>query len=619
MCGIAGLVGFGASLDIAEKMSSAIKHRGPDGDGFWQAQNVAFAHRRLSVIDLQDGSQPMRSASGRWTLIYNGEVYNYKELREGALAGYPFRTQSDTEVILAGLDRWGEGVLGRLNGMFAIAAYDHKTERVLLARDARGIKPLYYSRVSDRMLAFSSEIAGLFAAGNSPVLNENALEVFLDIRFVPSPATLFYGVQKLEPGHYLWVDNDGSPSKAVLFAGRAPSIDRTTTRNERAQALGAALLRAVDRQLVADVPVGILLSGGVDSAVVAAAAVRTGRDIDTFCVGYAEDHWSNEFAEARETAKLLGTNHHELHIDGDAAISGMRALVRHLEEPVVTTSLFSYFLLCEAVAKHRKVVLSGQGADEPWGGYGRHRIAALAPVFSPFVAIMPERLPVLQRLQDRWFRVRAAIQPGLEPERWANLHMLFEDADRRLIRSGSVPRIHGANALSPLSGILPTNGTFLERLLAMETRSSLPDNLLMLGDKLSMAWGLEVRVPLLDDDYMRLVEATPGKLRRGGLLAGDGKSLHKEVSRTLLPAAIVNRPKKGFQSPIASWLKQNLGRHVGELLEQPRSFTRTYLNLGAARALVEQHVAGKKGSLERQLFALWVLEEWNIAYFQGRG
>lgn len=619
MCGIAGLVGYEASLDIAVQMASSIQHRGPDGDGFWQTKNVAIAHRRLSIIDLDGGAQPMHSASGRWTLIYNGELYNYRELQEGALAGYPFRTNSDTEVILAGLEKWGEGVLRHLNGMFAIAAYDHHTQRVLLARDERGIKPLYYCRLSNGVLAFASEVAALRAAGYSPSLNAKALDVFLDVRFVPSPATLFDGVKKLASGHFLWVDADGSPSESTMFVDSAPAIDRVTRRGERAQKLREALLKAVERQLSADVPVGILLSGGVDSAVVAAAAVRSGREIDTFCVGYAEDHWSNEFSEARETAKLLGTKHHELHIDGDAAIAGMRALVRHLEEPVVTTSLFSYFLLCEAVAKHRKVVLSGQGADEPWGGYGRHRVAALKPLYAPIGALLPERLPAFHGFQDRWSRLRKAVQPGPEPERWANLHMLFDDVDRRLIRAGSTPGYEGANALSQLLGVLPTNGNFLERLLAMETRSSLSDNLLMLGDKLSMAWGLEVRVPLLDNDYMRLVEATPGKWRRGGWLAGDGKSLHKEVSRFLLPKTIVDRPKKGFQSPIANWLRKNLGRHVGDLLEAPRSFTRAYLSLDAARALVQRHIAGEKGSLERQLFALWVLEEWNIAYLQEGG
>lgn len=617
MCGIAGLVGPASSRERAAKMAAAIQHRGPDGEGLWEGTGVALAHRRLSIIDLDGGLQPMHSASGRWTLVYNGELYNYRELRSGPLAGYPYQTQSDTEVILAGLDEWGEEVLERLNGMFAIAAYSHQEQRLLLARDAQGIKPLYHARFADGTLVFASEVAALRGAGYMPTVNEVALDTFLDIRFVPSPATIFHGVQKLEPGHLLWVGTDGDSSEPKMFSAAAPEIDRATPQAARVGAVREGLLLAVERQLVADVPIGVLLSGGVDSAVVAAAAVGTGRQIDTFCVGYAQDHWSNEFAEARETAQLLGTNHHELHIDADAAIDGMRALVRHLEEPVVTTSLFSYFLLCEAVAKHRKVVLSGQGADEPWGGYGRHRVAALQHALAPFAPLMPERLPIFGEFQDRWSRLRAALQPGSEPHRWARLHMLFDDADRSQIRGGSLPGNAGAEALAPLVDLLPKNGNFLERLLAMETRTSLPDNLLMLGDKLSMAWGLEVRVPLLDRDYLRLVEATPGEWRRGGRLAAKGKLLHKQVCRSLLPDTIINRPKKGFQSPIATWLRDHLGYHVAELIERPHSFTRAYLNLNAARGLLDRHRASRSGNLERQLFALWVLEEWSIAYLGG--
>lgn len=614
MCGIAGLVGPGSSKTAAGAMAGALRHRGPDGEGLWADDGVAFAHRRLSIIDLAGGAQPMRSASGRWTLIYNGELYNYRELRAGALALYPYRTECDTEVILAGLDQWGEEVLPRLKGMFAIAAYDHRERRVLLARDGQGIKPLYYVRLRDGTLAFGSEIAALRAAGYVAAVDEAALGVFLDIRFVPGPHTMFRGVRKMRPGHRLWVDCDGVVSEQRLFADPAPPIDRATSRQAQADALRDALHKGVASQLVADVPVGVLLSGGVDSAAVAAAAVRAGGRISTFCVGYAEDHWSNEFVEARETARLLGTEHHELHIDADGAIGGMRALIRHLEEPVVTTSLFSYFLLCEAVAKHRKVVLSGQGADEPWGGYGRHRVAALRHLLVPLMAVMPERLPGLGQLGESWSRLRAALRPSGEAERWAALHMLFSDPDRAWIRPGSPPGQAGAEALAPLAAVLPENGDSLERLLAMETRSSLPDNLLMLGDKLSMAWGLEVRVPLLDVDYLRLVEATPGHRRRGGLLAGNGKSLHKEVCRSLLPSEIVNRPKKGFQSPIAAWLREHLGEHVAEMIERPGSFTRSYLDITAARSLLNRHRAARSGSLERQLFALWVLEEWSATY-----
>lgn len=616
MCGIAGLVGPGAGKAMSAAMALSLQHRGPDGEGLWSQEGVAFAHRRLSIIDLIGGAQPMHSSSGSWTLIYNGELYNYRELRAGELADYQYRTDSDTEVILAGLERWGEAVLHRLKGMFAIAAYDHRNRRTLLARDGQGIKPLYLGHLPDGTLAFGSEVTALQAAGLPVAVDEAALDTFLDIRFVPAPATMFRGVHKLRPGHRLWVGEAGVVSEQEPFVAPAPVIDRRTPRAQRANLLRDALLKGVASQLVSDVPVGVLLSGGVDSAAVAAAAVRAGGQISTFCIGYEQDHWSNEFTEARETARLLGTEHHELRIDADAAIDGMRALVRHLEEPVVTTSLFSYFLLCQAVAKHRKVVLSGQGADEPWGGYGRHRVAALRDLMAPAARLLPRKAPI-GRLGDTWSRLLTALRSGTEAERWAALHMLFADSDRSLIRSGQAPGKAGAAALAPLAAMAPADGTFLERLLAAETRSSLPDNLLMLGDKLSMAWGLEVRVPLLDPDYLRLVEATPGRWRRGGALARSGKALHKQVCRSLLPTAIVDRPKKGFQSPIAAWLRDHLGAHVTEMIERPRSFTRAYLNLGAARSLLDRHRAASSGSLERQLFALWVLEEWNVAYLEG--
>lgn len=613
MCGIAGLVGPTSSQDKAVTMADALRHRGPDGDGFWISDNIAFAHRRLAIIDLAGGVQPMHSVSGRWTLTYNGELYNYRELREGELSDYPYQTDSDTEVIIAALERWGEAALAKLNGMFAIAAFDAQTDRVLVARDGAGIKPLYYTRLDDGTFAFGSEVAAILAAGHQFAVNESALDIFLDVRFVPAPRTLFDRVEKLRPGHFLWVAKNGSPSDQQRFVEPAPPIDRGLSKRDHVSRLRDAMIVGVERQLVADVPVGILLSGGVDSAAVAAAAVRAGGQISTFCVGYTQDHSSNEFVEARETAQLLGTDHHELRIDAEAAIAGMRALIRHLEEPVVTTSLFSYFLLCQAVAQHRKVVLSGQGADEPWGGYGRHRVAALHSLLG-VTGYLPERLPILKRYQDLWSRLRDAANGGSEQERWAALHMLFDRSDRANIRQRSAPGVAGAAALGDVSSSLPRDASALERLLAMETRTSLPDNLLMLGDKLSMAWGLEVRVPLLDPDYLKAVESTPGHWRRGGLLARTGKVLHKEVCRSLLPDAIVNRTKKGFQSPIATWLTDHLGEHLAIMIDRPQSFTRAYLDIATARTLLSKHREGRSGSLERQLFALWVLEEWYVYY-----
>lgn len=613
MCGIAGWIGPRAGEAVAIRMADAIAHRGPDGSGVWTGPGVALSHRRLSIVDIAGGHQPMMSASGRWVLVFNGEIYNFRDLKQGALRDYPYRTYSDTEVILAALDRWGGNAVEHIDGMFGIAAWDRIEQRLLLARDGQGIKPLYYAKIADAMV-FGSEIASLLAAGVRPAVDEDGLSVFLDLRFIPSPATLFQGVSRLAPGHRLWIEKDGHVGISEPFAFDAPSIDRTTSAAIFAERLHNTLVNSVKRQLVADVPIGILLSGGVDSAAVAAAAVRTGSSVSTFCIGYEDDHPSNEYSEARRTAQILGTDHHELHIDAALAADSMPKVIKHLEEPVVTTSMFSYYLLCQGVAKHRKVVLSGQGIDEPWAGYSRHRVAALSPVLAPLIRALPTRFPMRGNLTETWQRLQEALRPRDEIGRIIGLHTLFPGLDRSSIRPND-SNAFTYKAVENILGALPPNGTFLERLLAFETRTSLPDNLLLIGDKLSMASGLEVRVPMLDPAYLRLVETVPGDLRRAGFLAGNGKMLHKRVCESLLPLEVVHRRKKGFQSPIEVWLKRDLGARISDLVEDTRSFTRTYLEINTVRRIISDHKQGNRGNLERQLFAIWVLEEWHKVFF----
>ncbi len=611
MCGIAGIVGPSATSDVAEEMALALAHRGPDGAGLWQAKGVALGHRRLSIVDLAGGSQPMVSASGRWVLIFNGEIYNYQNLRHTCYADYAYRTMCDTEVILAGLELEGEAALPRLVGMFAIAAWDRQEQRLLLARDGQGIKPLYYAQDGSSAL-FASEIGALQAGGLQLRTDKVSLETFLDLRFVPPPRTMFEAVRKLPPGHFVHVAADGSLDAAQPFAFHAPRIARSIRRAPARQKVLDALLQAVSRQMMADVPVGILLSGGVNSAVVAAAAKRSGQSVSTFCVGYADSHASNELDEARRSAELLGTDHQELTISSQDVVAAMPRLIRHLEEPVVTTSLFSFYLLCEEVARHRKVVLTGQGADEPWAGYGRHRVCRLLPLLRPLAPLFNSNLLSLVISHDDAERVRKVLGARTEIARWRTLNAIFSDTERAALTSC---RANDTDAL--LAGylpFLPENGTDFERLLAFEVRSSLPENLLMLADKLSMAHSLEVRVPLLDSDYLSTVEMLPQHLRRGLWTAGSAKLLHKEVCKILLPAEIVQRPKKGFQTPFETWMRGELGEHLLAMVCDSNSFTRRHLSIDAVRDLIGAHVRGRRGNLERQLFAIWTLEEWHRAF-----
>ncbi len=613
MCGIAGRIGLGATEENVKKMSSAISHRGPDDSGVWLDEGVALAHQRLAIIDISGGKQPMTSASGRWVLVFNGEIYNFQDLKIGLLAQYPYRTNSDTEVILAALDTWGEAAIRRIEGMFAIAAWDTVDKRLLVARDAQGIKPLYFSTIGEDFV-FGSEVSALLAAGLRPEVDESILDVFLDLRFVPSPNTLFNGIKKLPPGHRVWIDADGSVGELCPFDFHAPLIKHVGAKCDLINQTLRAFMDAVQRQMIADVPIGVLLSGGIDSGAVAAAAVRSGGSVSTFCVGYTENHSSNEFGEARRTAELLGTDHHELHIDPKSAMNIMPVVVRHLEEPVVTSSCFSFFLLCETVAKHRKVVLSGQGADEPWGGYGRHQVAALSGILAPIIFSANKVLPNSMNTNDVWKRLLEAFCSTEEIEKMIGLHALFPGRDRDRIRktNGSCDT---HSYLQPLLKALPANGTFLERLLALEVRSSLADNLLLVGDKLSMASGLEVRVPLLDPIYLKKVESIPGALRRGGLFSQHGKMLHKLICGKLLPKEVTSRRKKGFQTPMENWMKRELGDHLLDMIDETKSFSRRYLEVKYAKTLVEKHRSGRHGNLERQLFAIWILEEWYRVFF----
>jgi asparagine synthase (glutamine-hydrolysing) len=611
MCGIAGLVGAGTKTQTVWAMTRALAHRGPDGEGVWSSHDVALGHRRLSIIDIAGGQQPMISASGRWVIVYNGEIYNFLELRNSRYRDYPYRTRSDTETLLAGLEYEGENCLRHFNGMFAFAAWDNEHQRLILARDGQGIKPLYYAE-GDGWLAFASEVRALLACGLHACTDVGSLDLFLDLRFVPAPYTIFKGIAKLSPGHYKVVHADGRTEVAVPFAFRAPKIERRMAKRVAKELLIDTLVAAVHRQLISDVPVGILLSGGVDSAAVTAAARRTSAVVSTFCVGYEDKHDANEFDEARRTADLLGTDHHELTIADHDVIAAMPTVIRHLEEPVVTTSMLSYYLLCQAVAKARKVVLTGQGADEPWAGYNRHRIARMLPVLRPVRFLLNKKVLALFFSRDDVLRIWEVLQARTELESWRALHCLFPGDGLRGIRPEAEP--HSLRALEVFRTAVSPNGTRFERLLAFEVRASLPENLLMLGDKLSMAHGLEVRVPLLDAEYIKLVEALPARFRMKGISAAGAKYLHKRVCEVLLPKEIVYRRKKGFQTPIDTWMRGRLGSHLDGLIRSPDSFTRRYLSLDAVQQLARAHREGRYGNLERQLFAIWLLEEWYRAF-----
>ena len=596
MCGISGIVGEKATRENINNCIQAITHRGPDEQGIWNEGNVALGHKRLSIIDLENGQQPMISNSGRWVLIYNGEIYNYLDLKKAQYSNYDYSTNCDTEVVLAGLELEGIECFKNFNGMFAIAAWDTQKKKLYLAKDSFGIKPLYFTYNNDiGHFSFSSEIKGLQKDTPEYNCNLNNIETYLHLRFVPPPKTVFENVYKLFPGHYMEVDEKGSFTEQKSFRFKAPEIDNKKTKTNFLKDLDSTLNVAVKNQLIADVPIGILLSGGVDSALIAAIAKQNIDTVDTFCVGYKDDHWSNEFKEAQETSKYLNTNHHELFISMDDAIESMPEIIRHLEEPVVTSSVFSYFLLTKQVAKHRKVVLTGQGIDEPWGGYRRHKIMKMLSIFPFLSKLNSKQLMNLVTSEDNSNRMVSVLNSKNELEKIMHLNSIFPNQEiNKLFKNNTSQQGFIQELLSYYIQFLPKNGTSFERILAADTRLSLPENLLMLGDKLSMANSIEVRVPFLDHEYMNLVESLPGKYRVKGGVKINSKYLHKEIAKKYLSDDIIYRKKKGFLTPIDEWLKGKLGDYISEIIHQDNSFTKNYLNINYIQSL----------------FSIWALEEW---------
>jgi asparagine synthase (glutamine-hydrolysing) len=595
-------------------MIDAIRHRGPDGEALEAGPGHVFGHARLAIIDIESGRQPMLSASGRWLIAFNGEIYNFRELRSEIGGRYRFQTRSDTEVVLACVETLGvQAALAALDGMFAIALFDREHRQLHLARDHFGIKPLYYSKLERSNVAFASEIKALVAAGTPPPIDRTAVVTQLLCRFIPAPYTGRQGIAKLRPGEWLTFDTDGqllgTPQRILPRA-------RSEAAGEDPEVTAQLLRRAVQHQTVSDVPIGSLLSGGIDSALVTQFAAQINPALHSYCVGYGEDDRATEFDEAAESARLIGSEHRNIVVSADDYASALSSCIHHLEEPVATTSLVSYMLLCEAVARERKVVLAGQGADEPWAGYTRHRFEALLQHYGPAMRTLA---PIGQLAASR-ARLREILGAlGDETLRWVAYRSLYPLARLRDLLGGATvdEALHRiADALAWSDGQAPEVarvGAF-ERLCLRDCFTDLADNLLLLGDKLSMAHGLEVRVPMLDVAYATHVLRLPLRRRRRGLLMQRGKAQHKDVALSSLPADVVNRPKRGFETPLQRWLAGELGRAVTAQLKSPSAPVAGLLPVAELLGASATTSTGVDYERQQQIFSLWLTDEWTKLY-----
>ena len=633
MCGIAGGLGEEVAPEVGW-MTRLLSHRGPDDEGVWSSRRfpISLGNRRLKILDLSSsGHQPMTSDDGRWALTFNGEIYNHPALRdELAACGWRFRSQTDTETVLASLIEWGAAALRRIQGMFALAFWDDEERRLLLARDRLGIKPLYYARGKDAF-AFASEIKAILGSGVvSPALDRSQLVSYMRLLWVPEPGTLFEGIHKLPPATYLTLQ---SGREEIVSYWEIPTPDPDPSSLPVAAArLRDALEGAVERQLRADVPVGAFLSGGLDStALVMMAARNPAREIRTYSIGFSpsdlrRDGAADELRYARLAADAAGTTHQEMILSSD--IGGLlRRVVRMLEDPVADPAAINAFLLCEAARPTSTVLLSGTGGDEVFGGYRKYlgtllgeryrsTPSAARAIFEPAVRALPLRVGGVGLRPVRFLKklMEHAAKPTLQ--RFLGYSTYFTPTELGgLIEAPAIPLSDELAGLTALRDAWDARGTddLVDRMTYLDLKFYLPGLGLAYMDKASMGASVEVRVPLLDETVVESAARLPGAYKIAGM---QSKVVFREAVRDLVPREILRRPKAPFFAPVGTWLREGLHSLCAELLDERRVRGRGILRPSGVQRLLREHATGQSDHGLR-IWALLTLELWMQEFVDG--
>jgi asparagine synthase (glutamine-hydrolysing) len=617
MCGICGQYNFEGLEPVrrrdVEAMTRTLVHRGPDDEGYHVDGPLGFGFRRLSIIDLAGGHQPMSDREESVWVVFNGEIYNFHELkRELEGYGHVFRTNSDTEVIVHGYKQWGDDVLSRLNGMFGLAIWDERRRRLVLARDAFGIKLIYY-RIHRGCLYFGSEMRAVRAAmTDGAEIDPTSVNLFLRYRYTPSPNTMVKGIHKLAPGTKLTIEN-GSSKLDRWYRFKPTPFAPAKSPSEAREELEALYQRAVRRQLISDVPVGLLLSGGIDSGLLLALMNLNGRAWPTYTVGYGSTFADDELRDAAETASVLGSNHTSVTITRSIFEDALPKIVASLEEPIATSSIVPMYFVCERARQDVKVALVGQGPDELFGGYRRH----LGLRYNAWWTRLPEwmRTPISSAVATlpRNETLKRGVYSLAIPDRMRKYQYVLS-----ILPGDQIDGLFQDGQLEPTSGDaiqqcwdsmvdLMSGTDELGGLQFLEVRSTLPDELLMYADKLSMAHGLELRVPFVDKEIVEYVERLPANLK---VRNGSRKWLHRQVCQTYLPGAILRRKKRGFAANVVDdWFRTAISGTMMETLLDTGSRIYEYLRPSAVRELSLQHSSGRQDN-HKILFSLVVLEQW---------
>jgi asparagine synthase (glutamine-hydrolysing) len=624
MCGIAGQVNTDrrpVEARLITAMGDSLRHRGPDDHGVYVKGHVGLAHRRLSVLDLSPaGHQPMSNESGTTWIVFNGEIYNYRELRDELAPRRAFRSRTDTEVILGLYEEHGLRCVPMLGGMFAFAIWDERAQRLVLARDRLGKKPLYYA-VTDRGLVFASELKALLVGVSTPAIDPLALHHYLTFQYVPTPLTIFQGIRKLRPGHVLVYEN-GKISESAYWSLQYTDKLSGRTEAEYLEEFRARLTDAVRQRLESDVPLGAFLSGGVDSSsVVALMSGLMAQPVKTFSIGFKEEAF-NELPYAGTVARLFKTDHHEFVVE-PSAVDILPTLVRVYDEPYADSSAIPTYYVAQLSRQHVTVALNGDGGDELMGGYPRYDMTT-------FDRVAARYLP--NGAQERLHSLLARVPPGL-PGAGLLRHRLagmiapfsraylgricyfYPDEKERLYTPefGETVRGHDSYDLLVRWFEEVPASDLLDRMLGVDTRSYLPDDLLVKVDRATMAHGLEARSPLLDHRLVEFAASLPVDLK---VRHGRTKYLLKTAMRGILPDRILDRDKMGFGVPIARWFRQDCREFLRDILLSDRCLSRGYFRPERVRQLVDAHQAAE-ADYGYRLYALLMLELWHREYVDG--
>jgi asparagine synthase (glutamine-hydrolysing) len=628
MCGIVGIArGAGAprtSVEDVRRMASAIVHRGPDDEGFYAADEIVLGMRRLSIIDLAGGHQPIANEDESLWVVCNGEIYNYRELRAELLkAGHAFRTHSDVEVVLHLYEEYGDKFLDRISGMYAIALWDVRRKRLLLVRDRMGQKPLYYS-IDGHRLAFASEVKSLLAlSGVRAQIDRDAVRDYLALGYAVAPQTMFKGVRKLPPASVLIWENGAA--RVQTYWSAPDRVLAGVSEREWSERVRAELERAVRDHMVSDVPIGAFLSGGIDSsAVVALMAAESKLPVNTYSIGYGGPgaaSYYNELAYASIVAKRYGTNHREILVAPKVATL-LPKLLWHVEEPISDSAVVTTYLVAELAAKSVKVILSGVGGDELFAGYRRYlgdsytRRYQRLPSWlrKQFVRPLAEALPSgrSSRLMDLARYAKKFVRASELP--WAQQYREFiEICSRERLASLLVSGGVGPDGFDRMSALESADDPLL-RLMRIDAQTQLPEDLLLLTDKVTMATSIECRVPFLDHRLVELAAQIPADVKMRG---GELKSLLKKSLTGLLPDEILYRSKRGFGAPMGAWLKTELAPLRRVLLGKNAIEARGLLSWPAVNELLTLHDEAREDYTD-VLLVLLNLELWCRLFIDGR-